>query len=112
MKHVILAALVFVAGCGGSDGGSMIGKTVIVKPNDTNTEKGRVMLAPQEGEANWFTPFTVEAFRAVVIDEKPEAYHKGRLDDFARWIVKAEDGPAAGKVVTVQKPRVDLIPVE
>jgi hypothetical protein len=48
----------------------------------------------------------------VILDDLPEEYVDGKLDNGARWLVKVEDGPAAGKTVAVYKRLVDLMPVK
>lgn len=109
MRNAILAGLIIVAGCGGSDGGAMIGKSFIFKPN---TDNGRTIVTPKSAGMDFTQSMEVEAFRGVILDQMPEEFYKGKLDAHARWVVKAEDGPAKGRVVTVWKPQVDLIPAQ
>jgi hypothetical protein len=70
------------------------------------------MLVTPDMENNWFAPIDVESFRCVILDDLPEEYVDGKLDNGARWLVKVEDGPAAGKTVAVYKRLVDLMPVK
>jgi hypothetical protein len=122
MRNVLLVAAVLVAGCSeprspgakpaASASQSWIGRAVIVKPNKKSQTPGMIMVFTPDHKTSWFAPMDVEAFRAVVLDELPEEYVDGKLEDSARWVVKVEDGPAEGKTVGVYKYKVDLIPVK
>jgi len=118
-RTILTVALIAFAGCDEprtaqprpAAAASWIGKAVIVKPGKESTTDGRVMIVPPKITDDFFASYEVEAFRAVVLDELPEVYFEGKLDDHARWLVKVEDGPASGKTVAVYKHRVDLIPI-
>ena len=113
MRSAILAGLVFVAGCGGSESAEgMIGRAVMVVPNERNPKPGIVFALPVSAGTDGSAVIACEAFRGVILGELPETYYEGKLDDFAKWVVRAEDGPAAGVVVTVRKPCVDLVRVK
>lgn len=118
MRNMILSAMVFLAGCGGdasvvkTASNSPIGKAVVVKPNANARDKGQIMLVFDHGDGKWESPLFLEAFRGVVLDELPEVYYEGKLDDGARWKVKVEDGPAAGRTGNVYKNQVDLMPIK
>jgi len=118
-RTILTAALIAFTGCDEprthqpkpAAAASWIGKAVIVKPGKESHKPGLIMAVTPDMKNNWFAPLDLEAFRAVVLDELPEVYFEGKLDDHARWLVKVEDGPASGKTVAVYKHRVDLIPI-
>jgi len=121
MRNVLLAAVVLVSGCSepktvttkpAAAAASWIGKAVIVKPGKDSISSGLVMVAPPGDSSEFFAASEIQAFRGVILDETPDVYHEGRIDDWARWLVKVEDGQFAGRVVTVVKKRVDLMPVK
>lgn len=115
MRNVILAAMVFVAGCGGSDGGAMIGKTVIVSPSDEGRKQhdGFVLAVNPVRDPNdmSFFPKSLPSFRAVVVDEIP-VIETSEGPYPARWIVKPDETECRGMTIGVWKKDVVITPVK